>query len=130
VFEYYFPETVSKNAFEVNEMVELKARGLELTVEGFGLQETFKDFPAYIKVDKPGTYVMTQSTFTGKEITERIYVRIPVSEYNIKAVGEAIVEPYKVKDDSDFLADLLVYIAAALVALLFIEWWLQNHDSI
>ena len=129
-FSYYFPETVQKNSFEVNETVELKARSEELTVEGFDLQQTFDSFPAYFKVHKPGTYVMTQTTFTGKEITERIYVRIPAAECNIKRVGDAIAEPYKVEDDSDFFADLLLYIAIALVSLLFVEWWLQNHDSV
>ncbi len=129
-FSYYFPETVQKNSFEVNETVELKARGEQLMVEGFEMQQSFDAFPAYIKVDKPGTYVMTQTTFTGKELTERIYVRIPALECNIKRVGDAIVEPYQVEDDSEFFQDLLLYIAIALVTLLFVEWWLQNHDSI
>ena len=128
-FEYFFPETVQKNSFEVNEKVELNARGQELLVEGFNLETTFTSFPAYLTVNVPGTYVMTQTTFTGKEVTERFYVRVPEYECNIKARGDAITEPYKVEDESDFLKDLLLYIAAAIVALLFIEWWLQSRDT-
>ena len=80
-------------------------------------------------MDKPGTYVMSQTTFAGKDIVERIYVRIPKDECNIKRTEDAIVDPYRVVDDSEFLQDLLVYIAAGLVALLFIEWWLKSRES-
>ena len=128
-FEYFFPETVNANSFEVNERVELNARGLELLVEGYNYEMSFDTFPAYITVSVPGTYMMTQTTFTGKEIVERIYVRVPEEECNIKKVGEAIAEPYKAEDESDFFKDLLLYIAAGLVALLFIEWWLKGRDS-
>ena len=128
-FEYFYPETVKANSFEVNEKVELNARGTELLVEGYDFEKTFDVFPSYITVSTPGTYMMTQTTFTGEEVVERIYVRVPEAECNIKATGEAIAEPYKTNDKSDFLKDLLLYIAAALVALLFVEWWLKGRDS-
>ena len=129
VFEYFFPQTVQSNSFEVNEKVELNARGKELRVEGYQFEELFESFPAYITVKTPGTYVMSQTTFAGKEIVERIYVKTPEAECNIKATGEALIDPYQLKDDSEFLQDLLLYIAAGLVALLFIEWWLKGREN-
>lgn len=129
MFEYFFPCTVKANSFEVNERVELNARGTELTVTGYNLTETFTSFPAYITVSTPGAYVLTQTTFVGKPIKETIYVRVPEEECNIRKNGDAIAEPYEPKDLSDILEDLLVYIAAALVALLFAEWWLKGRDS-
>ncbi len=129
VFDYFFPQTVKANSFEVNEVVELNARGTELKVEGYNTDLVFDTFPAYITVDTPGTYIMSQTTFAGKDVVERIFVKIPKEECNIKRKGEAIAEPYKLEDQSDFLEDLLLYIAAGLVALLFIEWWLKGRDS-
>ena len=129
VFEYFFPQTVKSSSFEVGERVELNARGEELMVEGYGFEQTFDTFPAYITANTPGSYTMTQTTFIGKEIIERIFVQIPKQECNIKRKGESLAEPYTVSDDSVFLQDLLVYLAAAVVLLLFIEWWLKGRDS-
>ena len=129
VFEYFFPQTVKANSFEVNERVELNARGTELKVEGYDYDKTFNTFPSYITVNTPGSYSLSQTTFAGKDVLEKIFVTIPKDECNIKKKGEAIADPYRLDDKSDFLEDLLVYIAAALVALLFIEWWLKGRDS-
>ena len=45
VFEYFFPQTVKSNSFEVNERVELNARGTELAVEGYQFNQVFTSFP-------------------------------------------------------------------------------------
>ena len=129
VFEYFFPQTVKSNSFEVNEKVELNARGTELKVEGYGYDKTFNAFPAYITVNTPGSYLLSQTTFAGKDVVEKIFVTIPEEECNIKKKGEALADPYRIEDKNKFLKDLLLYIAAALVALLFIEWWLKGRDS-
>jgi len=36
---------------------------------------------------------------------------------------------YTVDNDNGFLQDLMIYLAAGMVALLFIEWWLKGRDS-
>lgn len=129
IFEYFFPQTVQSNSFEVGESVLLNARGEELKVEGYGVDEVFDTFPTTIKADTPGTYVMTQTTFDGTEIVERIFVQIPRQECNIKRTGDALVDAYTVDNDNGFLQDLMIYLAAGMVALLFIEWWLKGRDS-
>ena len=130
-FEYFFPATVESNSFEVNETVFLNARGSELTVEGNGgYEQVFDSFPASFTVSEPGTYTLYQTTFTGKDVTEKIYVRVPAEECNIWQTAEAVAEPYKVTDESDLFRDLLLFIAAALVALVFIEWWLKGQDAV
>ena len=132
IWDYFFPSTVQKSAFEVNETISFKARGDELTVTREGSLEeeaSFTSFPAKLEVNLPGTYVLQQETFTGKEITEYIYVRIPADESNIWKVEDALREPLKQTDDSGYFNDLLLYIAAAMVAILFIEWWLQSRDN-
>jgi hypothetical protein len=57
-----------------------------------------------------------------------IYVKIPASESDIFAEGEGLVDPYVAQDTSAFFKDLMFYIAAAMVAILFIEWWLSSRD--
>ena len=132
IFEYYLPSTVKGNSFEVNEKVSLNARGEELTVSRVGDTlggATYNEFPASLNVNIPGTYMLKQITDFGKEIEESIYVKIPASESNIRDVKEALDAPYVEERKIELYNDLLIYLAAALVALLFIEWWLQSRDN-
>ena len=59
----------------------------------------------------------------------QIYVKTPAAESNISAVEETVYDPFGKTEKYDFFKDLLVYVAAALVALLFIEWILQLKDN-
>ncbi len=130
MFNLFFPVTVSGSAFEVNENITLNARGQELYVS-FGDEEPimYNQFPATLKVNMPGTYVLTQTTFAGKDIMESIYVKMPAQESDVWAKGEALDNPYTDLTKEDYFKDLLLYVAAALVALLFIEWWLKGQES-
>jgi hypothetical protein len=78
-------------------------------------------------VNLPGTYVLTQTTYFGKNVSESIYVKIPEEESNIFKKMEDIPNPYVEQDEEDYFKDLLLYIAAAMVAIQFLEWWLQSH---
>lgn len=134
-FNYFCPITVSGNAFEVNEIVSLNARGAELTLSGYDyvkgdyINEVFDTFPATFTLSTPGTYSLTQVTDFDKEVVQNIYVKIPAAESNIFKVEESIKNPIKNTDTSNFFSDLLFYIAVALIALLFIEWWLQSREN-
>ena len=130
VFEYFFPSTVEEYDFNVYESVELNSRGETLSVF-LGSKELYKfeEFPATLNMDTPGTYALTQTTFTGKAVKEYIYVKIPSTESDIWAVKETLQNPYRMEEESDYFKDLLLYIAIALVSLLFIEWWLQCRET-
>lgn len=128
LLNYFLPSTVRGNAFEVNERVSLNARGPELFVSG-NAELTFDSFPATLALELPGTYDLTQTTYFGKSVTESIYVRIPVGESDIHKIEDSVAEPYSEKDKSEFYKDLLLYLAIALVALLFAEWWLQSREG-
>ena len=130
MFEYFFPVTVEKNAFEVFDDISLNARGEVLTVSGPDMADTdFTEFPAKISVSVPGVYTLRQTTFTGKEIAEQIYVKTPAEESNILAVRDTLANPFVSKSTSDYYGDLLFYFALALVVLLFAAWWLQSRDN-
>ena len=131
LFQYFYPSTVNGNSFEVNEKIQLHARDNELTVTKGDKEMTFYEFPAVLEVDTPGTYTLTQRDVfnNSTEIMQKIYVSIPTIESNICYVGDKMPEPYNKIEENDYFEDLLLYIAALLVAVLFIEWWLQSRDT-
>ena len=135
LFDYFISPTITDYVFDVGEEVLLNPRGSELVVAGQGfaedleLTESEQGFPYTITVDVYGHYELTH-WLPLKQIDETImfYVTIPDSQSNIFTVVEVLEAPVtekkKVKGDED----LLVYFAAALVLLLFAEWWLQARD--
>ena len=81
-------------------------------------------------VSAPGTYTMTQSAMSGETIIESIYVKIPSAESNISLVEDTLTNPYFFEETTSNNIDLLFYFALAVVALLFIEWWLKSREQI
>lgn len=131
IFEYFLPSTLTEYAFDVNDTVSLNARGDSLTVESSTgkIKETFESFPAKIVVTEYGTYTLVQTPMSGLPVEEQFFVKIPSLESNInKTVDELadLIVPPKKKNEH---LDLLIYFAAALVALLLLERLLQSQDS-
>lgn len=126
---YFFPATVEKNAYEVNEVVTLNARGQSLTVTGYEFSQQFEQFPATLKVSMPGTYTLKQTVFSGETITEKIFVKIPNKESNLSNEGEKLTDLYSYERIDDYFKDLLLLFAIALTALVFVEWLIRSHDS-
>jgi len=129
MFEYFLPTTVNGNAFEAEDTINVNSRGSTLTVTGYNTDITFSEFPGKLKLNLPGSYEITQTTFAGKTVSEKIYVRMPMAESNIFADAGALESPKYTIDESDYYSDLLLYLAAALVALIFIEWFLQHKEN-
>ncbi len=128
MFQYFMPATLTDFAYEVGETVTLNARGHELAVKGGDIDTTLTEFPSTIVVNKPGTYTLAQFDVADEYIIENFFVSIPKIESNItKEVGSLpllYVEQNIEQEDKD----LLVFFAAAIVALLFLEWWLQSRE--
>ena len=129
MFGYFFPETVSSNALEAGESVSLNCRGASLDVTMGNDKLTFDTFPVSLRLATPGSYTVTQTTYTGKTVTETIYVRMPRAESDIFSAEGALRSPYFEVDESDYYNDVLLYLACALVALLTLEWYLQHKES-
>jgi hypothetical protein len=132
LFGHFMPPTVEQNDFEVNETVKLNARGLQLEVKREGsadMPTVYNQFPASMQVALPGTYSLKQVTYSGTPVTEYVYVHIAATESNIHAKGDTVKEPERTRDDSEYFKDLIFFVAAAMVALLFIEWWLQSREN-
>lgn len=131
IFRYYFPATVDGYAFEVGESVTMNARGTSLSVNDSNneLIDTYKSFPTQLKLSTPGPYSLTQTLYNGTSMTEQIYVNPPAYESNICREETTLTDPYVQPDMGDLFADWLLYLAAGLVAFLFLEWWLQSRDN-
>ena len=131
LFNYYIPTTVDSGSFEIGDTVELTARGTELSVDdGKGNKKDFEGKRGEITVATPGTYTVTQTPISGKEVKEAIFVHIPASESNISAEEDSLTGPAFLENDADVRTDLLFYFALALIVLLFAEWWLHSREKI
>lgn len=132
IYDYFFPTVVDANSFEVYEKVTVRGRGESLHVNGYGMNNVeYTEFPAELNLEYPGTYTLTQYTFADKETSERIYVKIPVEESNIFSEGDLIENPFVEKNLAEYFKDLMVIIAAVMVAILFIEWLLSaSRDAV
>lgn len=134
IFNYYMAPTVSANSFEVYSEITLNSMGNQLNIRRNSADEdegtTFYSFPAKVRLDTPGTYTISQTGFMSKEVDDiKIYVKSPAAESNISAVEETVYDPFTGSVKYDYFKDLVIYFAAALVALLFIEWILQLRDN-
>ena len=89
----------------------------------------YTQFPTSMQVALPGTYSLKQVTYSGSPVTEYIYVHIPTAESNIHVKGDAVKEPERTREDIEYFKDLSFFVAAAMVVLLFIEWWLQSREN-
>ena len=131
IFDYFMPSTLQSHAFDINEEIVLNARADELNIQSTNgkYKEKFNEFPKTLTLTQPGSYTVTQTPLSGEVVTEQFFVKIPASESNISRVEDQLEELIiPKKKDMDNL-DLLLYLAAALVALVIFERWLQAQDS-
>lgn len=127
LFDYFFPATFADSVYNVYDTVTLNARAEELTVSG--LDEPVKNFPADFVISEPGTYTVSQKLMSGATLTERFYARIPASQSNIKRADILPGIQSEIKTGISY-DGLLLWFAAAIVALLFLEWFLQSRNGI
>ena len=131
IFDYFMPSTLEGYAFDINEEITLNARADELSIQSTNgkYKNKIEEFPQTIVLTQPGSYTVTQTPLSGQLVTEQFFVKIPSSESNISRVEDQLEELIvPKKKDLDNL-DLLLYLAAALVALVIFERWLQAQDS-
>lgn len=127
---YYFPVTFESNMYDVYSTVEMNARGSNLKLFDVTNETiSFETIPASYTAYEPGTYTVLQTLISGASQTEEFYVRIESSQSNIFCKEDVLTNPNVIKKDKFVYDDLLVYLAAAVIALLFIEWILQSREG-
>ena len=134
--DYFLPQTFDKPTYEIYEKITLNARGSELTVIAPDNQKTMVDFLPYeLKVDMPGTYTVRQKLMSASEENPRyqeemFFVRIPSLQSNITRSEDSLTGPNVTRVEEKDYNELLIYFAAALLALAFIEWLLQSRSGV
>lgn len=130
LFNYFMPSTISDFVFDVDEKVSLNARGPVLTISGSGLEERdFTNFPAEVSAPYMGLYTLTQTLLSGRQITNRFFVKIAATESDFTRIEKELRNPAypDIQEAIDF--DLILYLAATLFAFLFVERWLQTKEQ-
>ena len=130
IIDYFAPQTLDGFVFDVNETIELNSRSDELNIVGPGMDTAVSEFPYSMKVINTGVYTTTQELLSGEALIENFYVKLPASESNINQEIDVLSNPYFYQETDVSDIDLLLYFAIALVALLFIEWWLKSREQI
>ena len=146
LFNYFIPSTatvtkvvdgaeekVPQYVFDVNETVCINTRGtnLSLSLSGEGAVEKdyeFEEIPFEIALSACGTYTIRQTLLSGTVDVSNIYVKMPSDQSNIFRTVDALEGVAAKAPDREEDKDLVVYVAAALIALMFIEWWLQSRE--
>lgn len=131
LFNYFIPSTTGSHSYQVGDTVFLSTGSEKLTVTQPGVSEKteFTEFPAEFKVIRPGQYTIEYSTMREELVREYFYVSIANSESNITKEVDALPVLNVTRQEEKEDMDLLIYLAAALVAIQFIEWWLQSRSN-
>lgn len=141
LFSYLIPETVTaedaENAnlrtsvFDVGQKVTFNSRGRDLTVFGNGVDQTFDEFPtAEFTFTEIGAYTLEHTLLGDKGgYSEYVYIKIASKHSDIWQSVDVLNAPQQLKKKEPQDEDLLAYFAAALVFLLFAEWWLQAREQ-
>lgn len=130
LFDYYFPGIVSDFSAEVGGSVEVNSRGQSLSATGPAeFSKEITEFPDEVSFDLPGTYTFTGITWYEQTLTAQVFVKMPAAESDIFKSRETLAEPEKKLAEGDITTNLIIYLAAALVALAFAEWWLHTREG-
>ena len=129
IIDYYSPSTLSGFVFDVNDEIELNARGESINVAGPGVDVQLDTFPSTLPLKQTGVYTATQDLISGETEVESFFVKLPDEESNINQKIDTLKNPYFFQETEITYDDLLIYFASALVALLFIEWWLKSREQ-
>ena len=130
LFNYFIPSTFTDYIYEVNDVVQFNSRSSYLTVQQLGGEEMeLTEFPYDMTLTLPGYYTVTETVLnSASPVTRYFFVKMPASESNILRQVDELKRIETVKQQQNDGKSLLVWFAAVMVALLFVEWWLQNRE--
>ena len=131
LFNYFIPQTLESNSFEIGDTVEITGRGTNVTVSGGGVNMELEGQSGSLLVTTPGTYTVTQRPMQGDElIIENFHVHIPTEESDItKEIEELPILSYERQNGIDF-RDLILWFAIALVALMLVERVIETRKKL
>ena len=129
MFDYFIPQTVEKNVFDAGEEMQIRARGTDVKVVG-AQGETPVQPPAAVSLGEPGSYTVTQMLASGRRSETDIFVKIAAKESDFNRVEAEIPGAAQIKKPEDVETDIYLWLAAAALAVLFLEFFLQAREKI
>lgn len=130
VFNYFFPAPISQYMYEVGDTLRLNdTLGDGITLVTSGVEKTYKEFPSEELLEYAGKYTLTQRLMSGAIVESSFYVKMPARLSDTLRVENELNVPYRAPEEKLLDTDLLVYFAAALVALLFAERCLHSFGQ-
>ncbi len=128
MFNFFIPETLVKNTFEVNEDILVNTRGTELMLKADGTDYNLT-IPETITINKPGKYQIVERV-GGKLNTIDFYVKIAASESNPELVVVNLNGKFKINRPDNVMKDIMLYLAASLIVVLALEKFLASKENI
>ena len=132
IFEFYSPSTFrGGHVYDINDEITLTSRSNELQVldENENIIARTEELNLTLKLTTPGVYMVSQTPIDGELQQEYFFVKTPTDECNINEVIDTLDRLYFAEAEEKADLDLLIYFALSLVALLFVEWWLQSREQ-
>lgn len=146
LFQYYFPAIVPASNVYVGETLDINVMSERLDLLYPAIDNTIRmnadevwsfvsesnkmgeNFLLQYCFDLPGRYEINQRTYMARNLVENVFVAVPMMESDIFATS-TMVAPVAEKYEKEFFNDLLLYLAAALVFFLFVEWLLHVSEN-
>lgn len=130
MFNYYLPSTLTEDLCDVYDTIEVNARGSDLIVTApDGTELLFGEFPAKLYIESFGTYTLRQQLISGEIVEEKFYAKVAASQSDITR-EDVLSVPFAANAAQKIIEDLLVWFAAAIVALMFLEWALHSIEGL
>ena len=80
-------------------------------------------------VESFGTYTLRQQLISGEIVEEKFYAKVAASQSDITR-EDVLSVPFAANAAQEIIEDLLVWFAAAIVALMFLEWALHSIEGL
>ncbi len=142
LYRYSIVRTVERAEYAVGEAVQLNAKpnALQMTVsasfaDGTESEEQYSEYPVLLTPERLGEYTVTQTLGSARTVTDRFYVRLAGDEsvFGKKlALLTGPVTPPGAGTDTNVNRDTLdvfVYLGAALLVIVCVEWGLQYREQ-
>lgn len=142
ICSYTLAHMVEDTIFTVGDTVRLTAKpdAKTMTVNAVysdGTEEisTYTDFPVDFKAVAPGSYTVTQVFSGGRTVTDSFYVHVSENESVFGKTEGTLINPVVFAGDREESVsagenkEIFIYLAAAMLVLMCIEWGLQYREQ-
>lgn len=129
LFNYFIPETLEGSVFDVGEEFTVNARGTDVALSGAGGERAL-DTPAAVTLHEPGSYTVTQVLASGRREASELYIKISDRESNVVRIEEELAGAERIVKPEDVESDIYLWLALALMAVLFLERFLESREKV